>query len=497
MNIIRSSAIALACLAAIGSAHALTPAEIDTARSNGSLKEVYVSGASALRLALGGYMQELAEPTTFDVFYFGTTGADHRAYSFKLNKQVGSWAAGTPVLVVKRDKGGSSQGVTPLVKVNDPVVAGVDGNGAGQQHMLVSAASCIANVVAGVAINSPSTDVQKPGFFCSSLQQRFAHAGLSDVEPKLLQETVNGGTNLNVSSLNAAGFVQNVFGVAVNKTLYLALQKAQGLVSASATTIDEDASKQPSIPAGFVRGALTGQISGNLSTKKGWNLLIPSSVDAAVDSKQVNVCRRANGSGTQAASNVYFAANPCAGGAAFIPSANTQVGGVNGTVGQVILATGRTGYFEGSSTGQVESCLGTTAEGVSAYALGVIGRENNPLANGGDKGYRFVKLSGVAPERANVIDTSYDFAFESTMQWSTLSANAPAADVAAFLTDVRNNMGKASVLSKLDPDLQAGLVALPSTYTGAWALQTPEVKAFSAHAARTSGNSCTPVRMFK
>ncbi|MCV2349669.1 hypothetical protein [Paucibacter sp. Y2R2-4] len=495
MNIIRSSAIALACMAAIGSAHALTPAEIDTARGNGSLKEVYVSGASALRLALGGYMQELADPATFDVFYFGSTGADHRAYSFKLNKAVGSWPVGTSVLVVKKDKGGSAQGVTPLVKANDAVVAGVDGNGAGQVHMLVSGTSCVANTSNGVPINSPSTDVQKPGFICSGTQQRFAHAGLSDVEPKLLQDPVNGGTNLNVGSLNAAGFVQNVFGVAVNKSLYLALQKAQGLDNAGA--IDESAAKQPSIPAGFVRGALTGQISGNLSTKKGWNLLIPSTVDAAVDTKQVNVCRRTNGSGTQAASNVYFAANPCAGGGAYIPSANTQVGGVNGTVAQVILATGRTGYFEGSSTQLVESCLGTTAEGVGAYALGIVGRENNPLANGGDKGYRFVKLGGVAPERANVIDTSYDFAFESSMQWSTLAANAPAADVAAFLTDMRNNMGKASVLAKLDPDLQAGLVALPGTYSGAWALQTPEVKAFSAHAARASGNSCTPVRMFK
>ena len=35
-----------------------------------------------------------------------------------------------------------------------------------------------------------------------------------------------------------------------------------------------------------------------------------------------------------------------------------------------------------------------------AYGLGVLGRENNPLANGGDKGYRYVKLSGAAPTRA-------------------------------------------------------------------------------------------------
>lgn len=489
MNIIRSSAIALACVAAFGSAHALTPAEIDVARGNGTLKEVYVSGASALRLALGGYMQELAVPASFDVYFFGTSGADHRAYAFTLNKQVGSWAAGTPVLIVKRDKGGSGQGVTPLIKFNDPVVAGVDGNGAGQFHMLVNG-GCVPNATGA----SPATDIQKAGFICSATQQRFAHAGLSDVEPKLLQETVNGGAGLPVNTLNAAGFVQNVFGVAVNNNLYLALQKAQGLDNAGA--IDESPAKQPTLSAAFVAGALTGQLSGSLSTKKGWNLVIPASVDASVDTKQVNVCRRTNGSGTQAASNVFFAGNPCSGSAAYTPSPNTKIAGVNGTVAQVILANGRTGYFEGSSTGVVEGCLGT-AQTVGGYALGVIGRENNPLANGIEKGYRFVKLNGVAPERANVIDTSYDFAFESTMQWSTAAANAPAADVGQFLADLRNNMGKASVLSKLDPDLQAGLVALPTTYTGAWVNLPADDKLFSAHAARVAGNSCTPVRMFK
>jgi hypothetical protein len=493
---IRTSIIALAAMAALGSAQAMTPAQIDAARSAGTLKEVYITGASALRLALGGYMQELAQAGSFDTFFFAnTSGADHRAYSLTLNKAIGSWPVGTQLLVVKRDKGGSAQGVTPLIKATDTVVAGSDGNGAGQQHMMVSASSCSANS-SGV---SPAVDIQNAGFICTSTTQRFAHAGLSDVEPKLLQDAVNGGAGLSVTTLNAAGFVQNVFGVAVNKTLYLALQKAQGLDSSGA--IDEAAAKQPSLPAAFVRGALTGQISGSLSTKKGWNLLIPTAVEANVDLKQVNVCRRTNGSGTQAASNVYFAANPCAGVAKYTPSPNTKIGTANGTVSQVILANGRTGFFEGSSTQLVESCLGTTAEGVSAYAMGVVGRENNPrpMVNGvqQDKGYRFVKINGVAPERANVIDTSYEFAFESTMQWPSTGPNVPAADVVTFLTDLRSNMGKASVLAKLDPDLQAGLVALASTYTGAWTNLSTSDKLFSAHASREAGNSCTPVRMFK
>jgi hypothetical protein len=482
---IRTSIIALAALAALGSAQAMTPAQIDAARSAGTLKEVYITGASALRLALGGYMQELAQAGSFDTFFFAnTSGADHRAYSLTLNKAIGSWPVGTQLLVVKRDKGGSGQGVTPLLSPATAVVAGVDGDGAGQVHMLVNG-SCTASTG-----TSPATDIQKPGFICTATTQRFAHAGLSDVEPKLLQTVVNGGTGLSTTNLDAAGFVQNVFGVAVNKTTYLALQKAQGLVATSATVIDEDAAKQPTLSSNFVAGALTGSVTGNNSSPKGWGLVIPAAVDSSVASKQVNVCRRANGSGTQAASNVFFLNNPCAGGVAVGPTAASTSG--------AIAVAGRSFVQASSSTSTVEACLGTTVENLGAYGLAVIGRENNPRAVvagvATDRGYRFVKINGVAPERANVIDGSYGFVFESTMQWPvTGQANRPAVDVLSFLADLRTNMGKSSVLQGLDVDLQAGLVAVP--VAGSWLNLSATDKLFTAHTSRVAGNSCTPSRM--
>ncbi|QPF73072.1 hypothetical protein G8A07_09185 [Roseateles sp. DAIF2] len=470
---IRNTVIALASLAALGSAQALTPAEVVAERNAGNLKEVRIAGASALRLALGGYLQEVANPTTLDVYFNDAAGANHRAYAFRLAVQVGNWPAGTAVLVTKRDAGGSGQGVGPIITAD-----------ATQAHMVVDA-SCVATANA-----SPATDIQKPTFTCAGTAGALADAGLSDVEPALLEAPINAGANRAVDNLDAAGFVQNVFGVAVNKKLYLALQKAQGLVSGN--DIDEDAAKQPSIPATFVRGALTGQLLGSNAQKKGWNLLIPTSVDAAVNSKKVNVCRRTAGSGTQAASNAYFANNPCGGASAYIPS---------NAGGGAISATGALTIVAGASTGNVEDCLGKTAQDAAgdAYALGVIGRENNPRANGGDKGYRFVKLSGVAPERANVINGSYEFVTESTMQWAKSGANAPTGDKLEFLKTLRANIGKASVLAQLDPDLQAGLVATPATIPAgtAWDDLAPEVKAFTSHTARAAAKSCTPVRMAK
>lgn len=476
---LRSSLIALACLASFGAAHALTPSEVAAARADGSLKEVRLAGASALRLMVGAYIQaDLADPATFDVYFDSATGSNHRAYAFKTKAAIGSWPAGTPVLISKRDAGGSGQGVTPLL----------NGGDANQAHMLVNA-SCTA-AAGGV---SPATDIQKPGFICATTAPGLAHGGFSDVEPTLLQATINGGSNVDTSGLDAAGFVQNIFAVAVNKKLYLALQKAQGLDNAG--SIDESAAKQPSIPKSFLVGALTGQLGGSSSSKKGWNLLIPAAVDSNINNKRVNVCRRTPGSGTQAASNLYFANNPCGGLA-------NQYSPVAGTTGAVPSVLGSLTVQQGSSTQVVENCLGNL-DGLAdatggGYAFGVLGRENNPLANGGDKGYRYVKLSGATPTRAALIAGEYDFAVESSMQWAKSgAANAPAADILALLTKMRGEMGKAAVLQGLDADLQNGLAALPTTFSGAWDDLDATTKSYTSHTNRVSANSCSPVRMTK
>ncbi|MFG6460082.1 hypothetical protein ACG04Q_00780 [Roseateles sp. DXS20W] len=478
---LRSSLIALACLASFGAAHALTPAEIVAARADGSLKEVRLTGASALRLLVGAYIQaDLAQPSTFDVFFDSATGANHRAYSFKTKVAIGTWPVGTPVLVTKRDAGGSAQGVTPLVNAD-----------ATQTHMLVDA-SCT-TAAGGV---SPATDIQKAGFICAGTVAGLAHAGFSDVEPPLLQAIVNGGSGLDTSILDAAGFVQNIFAIGVNKKLYLALQKAQGLVAANATVIDESAAAQPSIPKSFISGALTGQLLGSsAASKKGWNLLIPATVDSNINNKRINVCRRTPGSGTQAASNLYFANNPCGGNAnQYTPTA--------GTTSATLAVLGSLTTLQNSSTQNVENCLGTVealADSTGGgYAFGVLGRENNPLANGGDKGYRYVKLSGATPTRAGLIAGEYDFAVEASMQWPKAEAtNAPSAEVLALLTKLRAELGKASILQGLDADLQNGLAALPSTVTGAWSDLDATTKSFTSHTNRTSANSCSFVRMTK
>lgn len=468
MNKLKTLAAA-AALAMVGSAHALTPAQVDAARTAGTLKEVYISGSSALRLSIAAYLQEVCNGD-MDAFFDSATGSNHRAYSCTLKAKTGNYNIGTPVLVYKRDQGGSGQGVNPVAQAT-PIA-----------HMVVSDAACTAT-----GNPSPIADIQLASYTCGTTASVVSDAGISDVEPSLLQQSINlpsGATALTTAelgNLDVAPLVQAIFGVAVNTNLYRALQATQGL------TQDDADANQPTVSAEFVRAALTGQIVGSGTAKKGWNLVVSSAVDAGVNSKQVNVCRRAKGSGTQAGSNVLFAGNPCnSGTGALNPLAATGTVAQNGTVAVV----------ENSSSGAVETCLGTTVEGAGGYGLGILGRENNPLANGGDKHYRYVKLDGVAPLRIEAKAGNYPFFFESTMQWNK-TVVTPGSDKALFLAAIRTNAGKPASLAKADVDTQNGVMSPPATYTGAYVDQTGDNANFGSRVSRVSGNSCALPRIVK
>ncbi len=478
-----------AALAAAGSAHALTPADIVAARGAGTLKEITVAGASAIRLSFAAYIQEICEPTTFDVFFNSgaTPGNNHRAYSCNLKTAVGNFPVGTPLLVNKRDQSGSTAGVNPIATAT------------AQAHMTVDA-TCVAT-----ANPSPTPDIQLATFLCPNTANALTDGGLSDVEPALLQQTINlpsgtlALTSAQLGTLDIAPLAQALFGVVVNKKAYRALQEAQGLIGAGGA-LDEDPAKQPTLPSQFVRSALiTGGLAPGATNKRGWNVVIPTSVDALSETKTVNICRRAEGSGTQAASNIFFANNPCGSG-----TASLSVIGVAGSSGSTPAptVTGTITVAELTSTGNLESCIGTAVEAAvgadnTAYGLAVIGRENNPLANGGDKGYRYVKLDGVAPIRDEAKIGRYPFWYENTMQWNTATV-PPGSDKDAFLRSIRSNAGRSSSLANADADTQQSFMASPSTYSGAYAnLATTAELSFASRVARGALNSCSPARIVR
>lgn len=486
--------IAIAALAAAaGSAHALTPAQIVAARSAGTLKEVYVAGASAQRLFIGAWFQQQCKASTFDVFFNGTgaapSGANHRAYSCELSKKVGNWAAGTQVLLVKRDQGGSTQGVNPIA------------TGTAQDQMLVDG-TCTA-----VASNpSPAEDITLPTFGCPSIVSRLADGGVSDVEPALFQKPVNllaPNVAVSTNKLDTKAFNLTVMGVAVNKKLYRALQESQGLIAAGGA-LDDDPAKQPTLTRAFVSSALSGNLSGSTADKRGWNAAgITTAVDPAVLSKQVNVCRRNIGSGTQASFNIEFLNAGCGTGVATYEVVGQTTGAANSTnnTSPALAESGTLGWVNNSGSSTVETCLGTTVEstvGGTAYGIGVLSRENTPTPTGLgiDKGYRFVKLDGIAPTRDNAKVGKYPFVYAATLQWNKDTLTD--VDVKQFLVNLRANGGKASALNVADVDTQQGIAALPTTYSGAYDdLTDPVTLKFASRVDRNTAGSCSPVRIVK
>ena len=147
-------------------------------------------------------------------------------------------------------------------------------------------------------------------------------------------------------------------------------------------------------------------------------------VTAPADTK-VQVCRRVNGSGTQAQNNAVFLRYPCTSAAnGTLPARDTALGGFFGPV-----------VYENSGSGDVNNCLADFNDGTSTgfhvdpgtgadvannpglvkrWAIGLQSLEKNAdLA----LNYRFVKVDGVAPTLVNAANGTYKDWVEQSYQW--------------------------------------------------------------------------------
>ncbi len=436
---------AAALAAAAGSSHAISLANIDAARAAGTLKEVVLFGASAQTPMVAAYMKNVicAGATDYDEFWNDASGKNFRAYSCTLTAAHG-FGKNAKVLVIKRDKDGSIYGV-------NQVAEGTQG-----QSMVVSVAGCS-------AYNHAVT----PAATCATTTPTSPTAGLSDVEPAQFAKLVkvNGVANVTlnqpagnddvgnpwtvptanqISALDIASMGQTLFGVAVSRSLRDALQSAQGLTVGSDAEAD-----MPSLGKAFVAGTLAGYVRGGQAGFANWASVTGVAADA---SKQVYVCRRVAGSGTQVTSNLFFLeagvlADTAAGMLA--PVASGAATNVDGTPYAGLTVN------EGSGTGDVETCL-TTSHG-NDFALGVVSREKDPLING--KAYRFVRIDGQAPKQSLARKGQYGFVYTSSMQW--VKSGLPT-DVKNFLTGMRRDAVTSNSISLyVAAEAKGGLLASP------------------------------------
>lgn len=236
--------------------------------------------------------------------------------------------------------------------------------------------------------------------------------GFTDVEPPVFTAT---GVLSGNYAYTPATFSQ-VFGVAVSKDLYEALQTAQGLVVGSTTPAN-----QPTISRAKL-ASLMNNNDFNDAKAKGPKFLVPSTTQT-----NITYCRRPNTSGTQASAQLYFMADPVAtgslGGKLSIHgpdldgSANAVVAGVQFDVDGNAVPTGNTVTIAmNSGSSNVRSCLNA-----AGFSFGVLSAENNPL--GGSDTYRFPKISNVSMTAGVAGDTQtttalagdFDFVYEAAL----------------------------------------------------------------------------------
>ena len=469
------AAAALASLA--GQAFALSPAQV----ADASTVKMYVSGATALRNIIGGLFTQHCS-TDLDVYYsaantsfggvpFTAAGDAHRVYACTM-KADSPILPGKKVAFFKSDLGGSGQGVYPVY------FGGADG----ATRTYLSLASCSTRAAS------------VPNYTCSTEQTQVPMGGVSDVEPGLFKGINVPGDDPNypqdglsadqLAALDSAPVFQLVAAVAVNKSLRDAMQTKQGLVAGSDAEAD-----RPSISQAEATSYFTGSLAAP-AEGKGWQIIVGA--NDAKAATRVNLCRRVNGSGTQAMANAFIVQFPCNSAAQtpatadFSDPPRANLAGNAGPAGNLFV-------FEGSTTGNVISCL-AAAEDNAAYAIGHVSKENNELATASK--WRHVKVDGIAANRDNVKNGKYGYFFESTMQWHTGRFASLSQDQQDFLTQFRATASQPDSLAKLASANQQGVAGLPDSYAGAFGTGTANEIAFGSRVSR-GGNSCNPVIHYK
>lgn len=464
---------------------ATTPATVD----------VFLSGASAPQNILGALAGSLfgANTVGFNSFWVlydngvsGTAGASYRTYQGRLTAAVTDTVTGTTlpagrmVRLQHRAKGGSVWGVNPVA--GSDAVPGPDAIA----NMPATSTNCVS-----VVSTSRSHECGEAGNDLT-LTGRIPDFGVSDMEPRMFKEPLNvefGQPALaNPGVLNTKAVSGLLFGIAATAAVPTTIEFNKAMVSA----------------------LLTGDIGD-------WNTL-SSTIPAGTP---VVICRRVQGSGSQATFNAYFNNFPCGTASIYGTGSTTPLrmadsGGfddfsVPGTI-SVDPTAGGTVIIENPSSGNVRTCLEKAQQG-AAHATGSIhsfvSDDGRPVTvNFGAGGYRaigvlsldstpvagvwdFRTLSGVVGDKANMRSGRYDFWAEQSMQYLPSHFATLTPEQRAFINIFRTRAGDPLILNAISSvPLRNATAALPIDYvpneTTTAGLNTTRVTSF--------GNSCSPKR---
>lgn len=398
---------------------------------------VYLSGASAPDAFLQSIATGLFQPGFFSYQDDGGTptiltddGRNFRAFFGRMQSGAAATSAGIPValqgqtvLFIKRSRGGSVFGVNPVARAQR------------QQVLNITSPTCTLDGSI-YKCTTRGIDPGLPGYIDASNSGLVADFGVSDVEPAVFKGPQNvefGQTELTTTEVGRLR-------VRAANTL------AMGLVATNA--VPDTTVLSRSDYGSMLNGAT-----------QDWAAIDPT---LNTGNTQVVVCRRVQGSGTQAAYNDFFSNFPCetafqgnATPARMADSAGFNVGGV-GTQPDPIQIDPTAGFtvVENPSSGNVRDCL-SRANSRTAHtfqgddglwytvqfqnsadpfrAIGTLSHDsaaNATVANGytfrymdGAGSYNVLTSTaiggpgtGIAPSKQNLLDGRWDFTAELTFQ---------------------------------------------------------------------------------
>lgn len=492
MNRTKIAAVATAVgatLAAASSAWAITPANLPAALANANSIVVPFSGATAtdgvlLRLFHKSGAGQICVAGTIDYYFVGNNTSNNRVFTCQTNDTLIpalDTTAGLEtrnVIFYKESIGGSGNGsltvadATPLTFLN--------------LSALAAAASCqtgAAGADPGLAYTERTN--------CAGTGTQVPLAGISDVDP-----AVNLANQTQIDNLTTSPAVQVVFGVPVSLNAYRALQTAQGLANT------DDRATIPSLTSSQITALYTGFISN-------WNQLTGTGdVATALASHPVFVCRRGQTSGTQASAEAVFLGQRCITGVTEFVSPNDGSDAIAGSAfngGTQPSTNPNQNVYAGSGSGQVRQCMDFHNDG-GRWAVGVLSTEN--IGNNSDRQYRFVRVDGAEPALDEVVNGSYKYFTENTINWRNGAGvgSVPNFQQQALLDHVVANVGDPDTIAGINLAFQrnatgnpvdGGLLAKPELFpvvsgSNEAEYSETEVRAYPVNSQTRRNNNCQP-----
>ena len=421
-----------------GQAQALTLADIAAKRALPAsnpykLIEIYFSGSSTLSDVIGAIFKQNCVDGSLDTYISDFTdvdlqpeavyGAAVKAYSCRIIEDTGSVKnafgpafSGRYVVFQKSDHGGSGNGVFP-VAYNKAL-----------PFLNLTAPSCVELVC------------KSNGF------RKAPDGGVSDLPPEAFNPEQNRPRdpvdftdvslfpNVSRYTFHSEGVVNIIFGLAVSKPLYAALQADQGLPSTA----------RPTVPSAVIASMLSSSFDPAIS----WKALLPNS--PAVNVRQVNICAGSSGSAHQAAANAFFLEYPRNSLSLFpaTNAANSEFGNDYAN----IVNSGTIMVFESRLINGVIGCL-NAANNTSSFAIG-----NVPLGYSEWSSWRFASIDGAVPSRDNAKNGHYQYIFQSNIQINSASS----ATNKQLLYGLIKAVKKPGYLNASSYSAQNGVMALPT-----------------------------------